>query len=140
MDGKWKTIPHLRTKHAKSTCCFEVVGHNSLCKLLSSGSWQNPAVFFTKSLWFPCRDRVSLTCTTFRCHYSSNYGTCSYEEPPGFLKTFMSSCPVAKARVIPAAAKVADREDVLISDALKLALWTYAGLSIMVTTALEIRP
>lgn len=52
----------------------------------------------------------------------------------------MSSCPVAKARVISAAAEVADREDVLISDALKLALWTYAGLSIMVTAALEIRP
>lgn len=52
----------------------------------------------------------------------------------------MSSCPVTKARVVPAAAKGPDREDVLISDALKLALSTYAGLSIMVTTALDIRP
>lgn len=39
-----------------------------------------------------------------------------------------------------AAAGVAVGEDVLISDALKLALWTYAGLSIMVMAALEIRP
>lgn len=49
MGGKWKTIPHLRTKHAKSTCSFEVIGHNSLCKLLSSGSWQNPAVSLPKA-------------------------------------------------------------------------------------------
>lgn len=41
---------------------------------------------------------------------------------PGSPNTFMSSCPVAKARVVPAAAQVPDREDVLISDALKLAL------------------
>ncbi len=52
----------------------------------------------------------------------------------------MSSCPVAKARVVPAAAEGPDREGVLISDALKLALSTYAGLSVMVTTALDIRP
>lgn len=93
-----------------------------------------------KSPWFPRRDRVSLTCTAFRCHYGSNYGTCSCEELPGFSNTFMSSCPVAKAGVVPTAAEVPEREDVLISDALKLALWTYAGLSIMVTTALDIRP
>lgn len=58
---------------------------------------------------------------------------------PGFSKTFMSSCPVTKARIVSAAADVSDR-DVLIPDALKLALSTYAGLSIMVTTALDIRP
>lgn len=55
MDGKWKTIPHLRTKHAQSTRCFEVIGHNSLCKLLSSGSWQNPAVFFTQKPLVPLK-------------------------------------------------------------------------------------
>lgn len=53
MDGKWKTIPHLRTKHAQTTGCFEVMRHNSLCKLLSSGSWQNPAVFFTQKPLVP---------------------------------------------------------------------------------------
>lgn len=94
-----------------------------------------------KSSWFPCRDRVSLTCTAFRCHYGPNYGTCSCEELPRFSKTFMSSCPVTKARVITAAAaQVSGGEDVLISDALKLALSTYVGLSIMVSTALDMRP
>lgn len=34
----------------------------------------------------------------------------------------MSSCPVTKARVISTAAEDTDRDDVLISDALKLAL------------------
>lgn len=64
MDGKWKTIPHLRTKHAQSTCCFEVIGHNSLCKLLSSGSWQNPAVFFTQKLLVPSQRQsfINLHC------------------------------------------------------------------------------
>lgn len=64
MDGKWKTIPHLRTKHAQSTCCFEVIGHNSLCKLLSSGSWQNPAVFFTQKPLVPVRRQtfINLHC------------------------------------------------------------------------------
>lgn len=51
----------------------------------------------------------------------------------------MSSCPVTKDRIVPAAAEVLDR-DVLILDALKLALSTYAGLSIMVMTALDVRP
>lgn len=64
MDGKWKTIPHLRTKHAQSTRCSEVIGHNSLCKLLSSGSWQNPAVFFTQKLPVPSQRQsfINLHC------------------------------------------------------------------------------
>lgn len=63
--------------------------------------------------------------------------TCSCEELPGFSKTFMSCRPVAKAGVVPMAAEVPEREDVLISNALKLA---YVGLSIMATTALDVRP
>lgn len=64
MDGKWKTIPHLRTKHAQSTRSFEVIEHNSLCKLLSSGSWQNPAVFFTQKPPVPSRRQsfINLRC------------------------------------------------------------------------------
>lgn len=85
-------------------------------------------------------DTVSLTCTIFSCHYGSNYGTRFHEEEHGFSGTFMSSCPVAKARVMSTAAERPDREDVVILDALKLALRTYAGLSRMVTIALDIRP
>lgn len=64
MDGKWKTIPHLRTKHAQSTCCSEVIGHNLLCKLLSSGSWQNPAAFFTQKPLVPVQRQsfINLHC------------------------------------------------------------------------------
>lgn len=64
MDGKWKTIPHLRTKRVQSPGCLEVVGHNSLRKLLSSGSWQNPAVFFTQKPLVPSQRQsfVNLHC------------------------------------------------------------------------------
>lgn len=53
---------------------------------------------------------------------------------------FMSGCPVTKARVVSAAAKFPGKEVVVILDALKLALRTYEGLSLMVTIALDIRP
>lgn len=103
-------------------------------------SGRAPLFFLPKSPWFPCRHRVSLTSTIFICHYGSNYGTCFHEEEHRFSASFMSSWPVTKARVVPTAAKLPDKEDVVILDALKLALRTYAGLSLMVTIALDIRP
>lgn len=108
------------------------ITHSANCYHRAPG--RTPLLSLPKSPWFLFRDRVSLTCTAFRCHYSSNYGAFFSEELPEFQKTFMSSCPVTGARV-----RVADGECVLISGALKLALWTCAGLSLMVTTALGIR-
>lgn len=71
---------------------------------------------YPKAVGSLCRYRVSLTCAAFRRHYGCNYDTHSRDELPGFSGTFMSGAPVTKARVVPAR-----REEVLISQALKLA-------------------
>lgn len=64
----WKMERYSQLKNKNmpkvATGCFEVIGHYSLCKLLSSSSWQNPAVFFTQKPLVPAQRQtfINLHC------------------------------------------------------------------------------